>query len=41
MTETGERETAALTKEDIPEIVKAVIAALPPTRTDPGKPRSN
>lgn len=37
----SEGEAAALTKDDIPEIVKAVVAALPPIRTDPGNPRSN
>ena len=33
-----EQETPPLTREDIPEIVKAVVSALTPGPVDPGKP---
>ena len=35
----GPKEQEVLTKDDIPEIVRAVVAALPPTRSEPGKPQ--
>ena len=33
-----EQETPPLTREDIPEIIKAVVSALTPGPVDPGKP---